>query len=270
MEDTTKTKTFEDNFDTFSGFTEGIIDITSPMKFNAKMELRNLTLIAGMNDTGKSLFNKINWCLTFFFNIKLTEKYHKIQEEMPSEELIKLIFDHSFSDQNFNGTMTMNYRDSLLKVKLYGVSVVMKDGEVQDLTFDIGENTEPMGQVTYLSTEVRNFSNISKYVKIKKMMGIDELQTFKDIVTLSEFYKIYDVMAIEYLLTKFDDANSLLKLMGTMSEQKELLQEFDISELMYDKPTATMAYKTAQCNIRNITTLGAGAQSILIMLMTAQ
>ncbi len=271
MEDTpTKTKTFEDNFDTFNGFTEADVNLVTPMKFKAKMELRELTLMAGMNNTGKSLFNKLTWCLTFFFNIKLTQNTYNVPEEMPDKELMKFILDHSFTDQTFTGSMGMNYRDPLLKVKLYGVSMVLKDGEVTELDFELSLKTEPMGQVTYLSTDVRNFANIQKYVKLKKMMGIEEIQTFEDVRKLGEFYKIYDTFAIEFLLVKMDGVNDMLKAMKAMASSNELIKEFDIETLDYNKEKAELNYTDSAGEVRNITSLGQGAQSILIMIMTAQ
>jgi len=262
-------KTFEDKVDTFSGFTEANIDITEPMKFNATMEMRNLTLMAGMNDTGKSLYNKLTWCATFFFNIKLTEAFNNIAEEMPSKELMQFILDKSFVEANFNGTIEFNYRDPLLKVKFYGISLKMVDGKVAELEWELSKNTEPMGQVTYLSTDVRDFANIQKYVKIKKMMGIDDINSFDQIEQLSEFYKIYDVFAIEFLLQKLENVNPMLKQMQSMTSSNDLIKDFGITSLEYDKEAAELSYIDDKGIKRNITTLGQGAQSILIMIMTA-
>ncbi len=271
MEDTpTQTKTFEDEFDTFNGFTEAVIDLVTPMKFKATMELRSLTLMAGMNNTGKSLFNKLNLCINFFFNIKLKQQSYNVKEEMPDKEIMKFILDNSFTDQNFSGSISMNYRDTLLKVKLYGVELIVKDGEVIELNYELSQKTEPMGQVTYLSTDVRNFANIQKYVKIKKMMNVGDIETFDDVAKLCEFYKIYDVFAIEFLLAKMDGVNEMLQKMKAMKASNDLIDEFDIEHLDYNKEKAELNYTDSKGEVRNITSLGQGAQSILIMIMTAQ
>jgi len=264
-----KTKIFEDKVDTFSGFTESNIDISEPMAFTATMEMKSLTLMSGMNDTGKSLYNKLNWCATFFFNLKLAEAFHKIPEEMPPKEMMQFILDKSFVDANFNGTIEFNYRDPLLKVKFYGISMKLVDGKVEELEWELSKNTQPMGQVTYLSTDVRNFSNIQKYVKIKKMLGIEALNSFDDIEKLSEFYKMYDVLAIEFLLGTLENVNPMLKQIQAMDASNDLIKEFGIVSLDYNKAEAELSYLDSDNKKRNITTLGQGAQSMLIMIMTA-
>ena len=263
------TKTFEDKVDTFSGFTEANINITEPMKFNAKMEMRSLTLMAGMNNTGKSLYNKLTWCATFFFNLKLMEAFTNTPEEMPPKQLMQFILDKSFVEANFDGTIEFNYRDPLLKVKFYGISMKLVDGKIVELEWELSKNTEPMGAVTYLSTDVRNFANIQKYVKIKKMMGITDINSFDQIEQLSEFYKIYDVFAIEFLLKKLENVNTILKQIQSMDSSNKLIEEFGIVSLDYNKAEAELSYLDDKDTKRNITTLGQGAQSMLIMIMTA-
>lgn len=263
------TGTFEDKVDTFSGFTEANIDITEPMAFKAKMEMKSLTLMAGMNDTGKSLYNKLTWCATFFFNLKLAEAFNDIPEEMPPKQLMQFILDKSFVEANFNGTIEFNYRDPLLKVKFYGISMKLVDGKIDDIEWELSKNTQPMGEVTYLSTDVRNFSNIQKYVKIKKMLGIEELVSFDQIAQLSEFYKIYDVLAIEFLLVKLENVNPMLEKIQSIDSSNNLIKEFGIVSLDYNKAEAELSYFDDKNTKRNITTLGQGAQSILIMIMTA-
>jgi len=256
--------TMEDTLLDFSGFTEGDIELTNPMKLTAKLDYKRLTLLAGENDSGKSLTNKLIWASTFFFNMKLIQHVTGLTEDKSDEEVFKYILDNTFDDQKFNGSIVYSTREDLLKVAFYKIRFNLVNGEVTDLFVDFPIDAQPMGSIIYLSKEARDFSNIEKYLKIKKMIGVDEIDTWESLEKLGEFNKLYDIISIESLLVKFQDVKPLLKLIS-QSGGDELLGD-DLVDIEFDKNKSELYYTTSTNEKKRLSTLGAGTQSIIFIL----
>jgi hypothetical protein len=264
--------TFDEQISKFSGFTDINAAITAPFPFDTKMEMRSLTLIAGMNNTGKSFINKLIWASATFFNTKLVEHTTGIKEETKTdEELLQFILDNTFTGNDITGAIELNARDEILKVAHYNIRFEMKDGKVTWVKFAWPKDAQPMGAITYLSKEARDFSNIERYLKTKKMMGVTELATWDDIEKLCDMWKLYDVFAIEMLLAKFEDANKYLTMLRQMAgaNSDELLGGMDLKTIKYDKEAMTIEYENDKGEIKPLSTMGLGSQSIVSMLMSS-
>ena len=258
----------EDAIAEFTGFTEGDLNLTSPIPFQAKVEMRKLTIVTGMNDTGKSLYNKLMWATTFFFNLKIVEYVTGLKEEKTDIEIFQYVLDNTFVDQDFNGSIQFSARDEVLKVAFYTVRYSLENGKITDLYIDFPEKTSPMGSIIYLSKEARDFSNIEKYLKIKKMIGVDTIDSWGSLEKLGEFNKLYDIIAIESLLEKLKDINPVLKMIKSMGGD-ELLGDVDLAGIEYNKDASEMFYVTSKEEKRRLSTLGAGTQSVILMLLSS-
>lgn len=264
--------TFEDTIKQFSGFTQAKLAITAPLGLDTDMEFKRLTLICGMNDTGKSFLTKLNWATATFFNMKIVEKVTGISDpDKSDEEVFQFILDNTFSDNNITGAADFNSRDEILKVAYYNIRFEMKDGKLTWLKFSFPEDAQPMGAITYLSKEAREFANIERYLKTKKMLGIDAPSSWKDLEALTEWYKLYDVFAIEGLIPKFEKANIMLDMVRKMGSG-DMISEIGVEKVEFDKEAGKLWYykpNDERKTKRAISSLGAGSQSMLLMIMSA-
>jgi len=262
-------KTFDEEIGEFSGFSEADYNLTEPMKLIAKMEMKALNVICGENNVGKSLTNKLLWASTFFMNLKITQSFNSLpKEQMSDEEILELILNNTFDDQSFEGTINYSSRDEIVKVAFYKLEYRLENGKVCDLVIDFPNKAKPMGPIIYLSKEARDFSNIEKYLKIKKLLNIHEIESWDSITALSDFFKIYDILAIESLLQKFDNASEFITLINQMPGGNELLDD-DLVDIKLDHENSELYYIDKNKNQKRLSTLGAGTQSIILMLLSA-
>ena len=270
-------ETMNDKISQFSGFTETKLTLTSPVQFDTKLEYKRLTLMTGMNNTGKSFLNKLMWASATFFNMKLIEKVIGIKDsEKSDEEIFQYILDNTFDGNNINGAVEFNARDEILKVAYYNIRFEMKDGKIDWLKFSWPEDAQPMGAITYLSKDARDFTNIERYLKTKKLLGITEIDNWESIEKICEMYKLYDVFAIEQLLIKFESANKYLTALqalaginGGSAGADELMSGMDIKSINYDKENMKVEYQNSKGQTMPISSMGLGSQSILTMLMSS-
>lgn len=264
-------KTMEDQIKQFSGFTEGKFAITAPMKFDTDLQYNRLTLMTGMNNTGKTFLNKLLWASATFFNMKIVEKVTGIKDtEKSDEEVFQFILDNTFAGNNINGSIEYRARDEVLGVAYYSIRFEMENGKLTWLKFDFPEDAQPMGAITYLSKDVRDFTNIERYLKTKKMLGVTELTNWDDIEKVCGMYKLYDVFAIEQLLIKLEEANQYIAMIRAMAGNTadELMGEMDIKSVKYDKDNMTVTYVNSKDEERPLSSMGLGSQSMLTMLLT--
>ena len=262
-------KTMEDEIIEFNGFSEAKIEITAPMKLSAKMEMKNLTIVCGTNNTGKSLTNKLLWASTFFLNLKLIAHVAKIKDEKTDIEMFQFILDNTFTEQNLNGEVQYSARETLLKVSFYTVRFEIDNGKLTHLVVDFPKDAKPMGDVIYLSKEARDFTAIESYLKVKKLLGVTEVATWDDLEKLGEYNKIYDIISIESLLPKFNEAKPLLAMIKQMGGSDELLGGEDLVDIEFNKEKSELHYITGTNEKKRLSTMGAGTQSIILMLLSS-
>lgn len=265
-----ETTTFEDKISQFSGFTQAKLEITAPIALSTDLEFKRLSILAGMNNTGKSFLNKLTWAAATFLNMKIIEKITGLSDpDRTDEDVFQFILDNIFSANDLTGAAEFNSRDEILKVAYFNLRFELKDGKLTWLKFNFPNDARPMGAIIYLSKDARDFTNIERYLKTKKMAGITELKEWKDIETVCDMWKLYDVFAIESLLTKIEKADELLKTLKNMSAAQELLNEFDVVSINYDKEQMKIEYENSKGQVKPISTMGLGSQSILNMLLSS-
>lgn len=249
----------------FNGFSYIKINITQPLIFNFDIELKNLNMMCGTNGSGKSFLNKILWLSSYFHNMKLTALNNNIEisKEKTDIETIQFLLDNTFDEQNINGKIELYTKnsfgdiDSILKIELI-------NGKMEKLELLFPEDCEESGTPIYLSKESRNFSMISRYLKIKQTLNIKNLESLDNIEKLSEFHKIYDILAFENLLIKLQNVNPVLEKLK--KEDNELFKSIGIDRIEIKPDSFDFNYYDSNNNKKSLTTLGEGNQSILIMI----
>lgn len=261
--------TLDEKISRFSGFSEIKCNITKPIHMSSlDMKFKPLTLITGLNNSGKSFLNKLMWASTTFFNMKLVEKVTGLKDTAKSDiEIFQFILDKTFIDNDIEGTIEYRSRDELLNVAFYSLLFTMENGKLTNLDFSWPDDAQPMGQITYLSKDARDFNFIDRYTKTKKILGITTIESWDNIEKLAEWFRLYDIFAIETTIPKFKMVKSILDTASKVS--KELVDEIGIKDIEFDDSDGSLNYYDENNNKRNIRSLGAGSQSILMMILSS-
>ena len=241
-------------------FTHAKIDMTNP-PMSANLSFEALTLLAGNNGVGKSFVNKLIWSCTFFQSLVQNSKLMGVTvlENKTDLEILQEVFDATFDDQNFQGRITLYSDGSFSSASELIFSI--DDGVIQNLSnkFD-GSPVEMVGLPTYLSSNVRSFGAIEKYLTIRNLMKV-KIQSLEDALKLKDVFRLYDIFAYETLLAKFNKINEILKNPLT----KEMLEGIDIESFEVTENSINILDSKG---IRTkATSLGGGHQAILVMLL---
>ncbi len=261
---------YDNSLKTFSGFTDVKCTISSPMSLTTDMTFKKLTILTGLNNSGKSLIQKLLWATHTFFNMKLVEKITGIKDnDKTDNEIFKFILDNTFSEQNFTGEFEWHQRDDLLKVSFYSIKYTILNGIITDLNMSWPDDAQPGGKATYLSKDARDFNNIERYLKTKKMLNITDITSWSNLEALSEWYKLYDIFAIETSLVKFEKTNEMLNMLKILGGGDQILNGLDLVNIKVDQPAGKLYYINSKNEEKSLSSLGAGEQSIIMMLMSA-
>lgn len=160
-----------------------LCSITSPMKMeNTELGFRELTMLVGANNTGKSFLLVNCWCLSL-----IVSGYGRAPMLL---DWAQFIYDRSFANQNIHGVVRANFDG-------YYVEVTFDKGKVTSVNSDIEDQTPTPMQ--YMSSPMRTFEAISMYLKLRKRaVGTEE----EILDQMSLDFKLYDVMYIEHLIKK--------------------------------------------------------------------
>jgi hypothetical protein len=160
------------------------LDLTSPEKMkHIEMEYNALTILCGMNGTGKSFLNTMVYVITNIINFKLIAKD-------VSNETLQHIFDRCF-DKKVCGTIKATY-DSNTEIEI----VLDEEGKIDKCIMIADEGVQPT-KAFYLSTNFRTFNNIKMYLQMRKMIPGTREEKIEHLITQ---FKMYDVMMIEGLI----------------------------------------------------------------------
>ncbi len=240
-----------------------VLESTIPNQM--RIDINKLSLFTGMNGTGKTLILRQIWILNYIVNTYVYTE-GKISLEQITKAL-QFLFDNSFDNNDFTGRIKGEFAH-------LEIEFVIDNGTVSNLSFmcigcDI-KDLEPMGLPNYMSSDMRLFSDIIKYLKFKKLLKLDKPFTeFTDeeLKSLCEVYKIFDVISTEKLLSTLENSTF------TTSEQvKKTLFELtkkDITFIFYDKKNSdiivTEKFPDGTSKDYSILKLGAGEQALINM-----
>jgi hypothetical protein len=238
------------------------MNLSNPAMNYDKVEYRMLTLMTGMNGTGKSLVLKFTWCLNLLANCHIVAKLH-LKEFDPRKEM-QFIIDSCFDEPDFTGRIETYHENGTVKIQIQG-------GIVIDAELDIDEDVNPEGPIIYMSNATRKFDDIVTYMKFKKHIGITagiQHLSQDDILKLCSMYKLYDMLFMEQAIPKFDGFVITEELKKTLEETLRTLPDIQKLKVDYEKPDILMV--DSRDNTSSITKLSAGEQSYLNMIINSK
>jgi len=229
----------------------------SPMK----IEMKNLSLFVGQNGSGKTIVLIQTWIINY-----ITATYIASPQSLSAlTQGLQFIMDHSFDINDFTGKIRGEF-DEL------DVEFTLDKGKVDNLLFtckgcDIKDLESP-GMPVYMSTNTRLFSDVIKYLKMKKLMGLADIKTFNDsdLKKLCEVYKIYDIMFIERMMARIGDP--FFKILDMAQEKLKEMTGKDIKHVFYDDKTCEIHVTEVKNGISEnylITKLSNGEQALINM-----
>jgi len=236
------------------------LNLTDPIKMTIeKMSFNQLCILVGQNGTGKTLVLKINWCMAMISNTIIGAKLMNI----PSDNIknAQYIFDKSFDDQNFNGTIEVHYENATL-------SITFDSGIVKNVNMEHDEDITPNAPPIFMSKETRTFDSYIHYMKLKKVFKIEgEMikMSEEQIEKLLVMYKLYDILFMEMMLNKLENYSVPQTLVDHF---KELGITKPIDQIVIDNDICDISVISEGTKI-NIVTFGAGEQSMINMMLAA-
>lgn len=213
-----------------------------------EIELNNVTLLCGANGTGKTLINIFSWIGCTFVSIKL---------DFPSApyEVLDMFIKYSLNNFTETGSFKVEFTSGVI------LDVYLENGKVSKL--DLLNTKEGMEgtRALYMSTEMRLYTNIARYIKIRK--GQSDMMKM-----LSDFdYKIYDAMVCEKIISTLSDGP--FDVSDLDFAKFDVLEKYESLELDDDSNILLTYIDQEGIKIKkNVTEFGNGHQAIINMLTT--
>lgn len=199
------------------------VNIDKPMKMDtAVIQNKKINIMVGANATGKTLILKMHWAIGTIMGMavaiekagmfpmpKRAMKANTAKNGTPPdlEEMAQFVFDNTFTDQDFNGTLITEYERGKIEIQL-------KDGKVAYVGTVIDGGVDSVTPVVFMSSELRLFNSMNKLIRLQaKFENADEVL---------EFYRLYDIYYVEMMKAKVGEGIKIPK------EVKEALKDMDV------------------------------------------
>lgn len=233
------------------------IKIDKPIKMEAEIDYNNIAIFVGQNGSGKTLLLKLIW-VTSFISLSFIEARKK-KQNFNTLELGQFTFDSCFDNQIFNGTIKTYYNNGDLEI-------ILDNGKIQDIIINFDDTIDSASFPIFMSKDLRTFDNIHRYLKLRKTLKINGnlnvnlLEEFKE---LQGFYKLYDIMYVERLLTqlKHQEYEVTQKFKDTLSNYD--LDKLKIKSFGFNEIDSYFYYLNEDDDKINLSTLSAGEQSLI-------
>lgn len=239
------------------------LDIDSPISMKMPtFDFNNLTLLCGTNGSGKSLILKLVWCASM-----IGEGYINamLQQVSFNTDNVQYIFDKSFSNQNFNGKMNFIFEDG------NNIAIEIEKGKVIDINISFAKDLIPSGPPVFMSTETRTFDDITRYLQVRKMIGItgqidaSNASLFEKVL---DMYKLYDAMFIERLISKLSKPFILKKALKDTLKNYEIKEE--IESIGFDEGKSELYFINSKAEVKLLRNLSKGEQALINMTICNQ
>lgn len=218
---------------------------------------KEIALYVGQNGTGKTFILIMQWLLGSMGTIYLNSA-----KSMPEyEKILQFFFDKSFDNQTFTGKIGAAF-------EYLEISFELDNGKVKDLDIILTDPSVEIhsdGMPVFMSKNTRLFSEIVKYLKTKKLLGMTgeiTLHDDKKLEQLCDMWKLYDIFFIERMLMRLSDPNFKIKDKAQESFVETLKKE--IVKVSYDEPNCSLIVhemKDGKEETYSATLLSAGEQS---------
>lgn len=223
------------------------LHLTEPMKMDFQdIELNKLTLLTGMNGTGKSFIMKNVWATA------MIASSYQVSPQSINTDFAQYIYDNTFSGQNLNGAI-WSTMDNGMCVKLG-----FEKGKVLTCTVTGAEGAKPMSQPVYMSSSMRTFSAMNWYLQERSLITGTMNQKIEGL--LNKGYKLFDILCIERLIAKMPiTVDSVLEETIKPFEIREKIKSFGVEREFFWINDKDERFP--------MTWFGSGHQSLLNMLL---
>lgn len=249
------------------GHIQGIkINITSPIKMDFDMSYNTLMIMVGQNGTGKTFILKLTWVFATMANYFLLAVNGKSTVPFNREATMQFLLDNSFTDHKMNGEITCVYENQ------NQMHLKITDGTIDSLDITFKDNLQHSAQPIFMSKETRLFDDMLKYLKLKKMLSIPPgIPALEDHMNkLLEMYRIYDIIYMEHLFSNIEHKTSRKFLEGFNRRIKTFDENIKLRELFIDYDKSDIFYSDDTHQQVSITTLGAGHQALINMILAQE
>lgn len=241
------------------------VDITKPMAIKCgSIDFNALTLMTGLNGTGKSLINKFTWIMDACANIYIANRGP--ENDLMAEGRIGVMqfyFDNTFVDNDTTGTIKYEYGEH------NHIEATLEAGRVTKLGILLDDKLEASGHPVYMSSGMRLMTDLKQYMMAKKLIGLPKGvgEDEEKMTKLLEAYRLYDILYAEELLAFIDNSTTpeaLTAINEVIGKCNDKWQPIKGLKLDYEK--SDIKYQDKDDLWLSVATLGAGHQSLLNML----
>lgn len=235
-----------------AGFESLEVAIVKPFAADfGTIEFNKLTLMTGLNGTGKTFL--------LVYSYVLTEIAGLVVAGLDGENLkigSQFIMEKCFSQIDTTGEISGNFGDG------NKITLKMEDGKILSVGVTGFKDVTDVARIKYMSSAMRTFDTIKAYLRLRQV-ALDKLGNYESMATeMLETYRLYDFKYMETLIASmpFKHPNLI-----------ENLEKFDIK----DKVTAIDVDLVAgdffvlyeDGTKKYMTSFGKGHQSIFNMVM---
>lgn len=224
-----------------------VLKITQPIKMDSEIEFERLGVFVGPNGVGKTLILKIAYALG-----AIGGTAQMLPIEVPTMESAQFVFDNTFTDQNFDGTLEAIYTEGSIKVEL-------KDGKVTNVHTRDQKSIVP---IVFMSSEMRTFSQMTLYLRMRKQAEKEgDMAGF--IKVMMEAYRLYDFTYMESLIRRCP-----IHIPEHLSDTLKAYDfQDDITSIEVDLEKCEFLVVLKDGSKKNIANYGNGHQAILNMML---
>jgi len=220
------------------------LNIDKPMTLNFDMEYNKLTLLTGLNGSGKSLIMKLNWAFETIMSIL-------IHNPPSADETVQYIMDSTFEQQDFNGEIEAFFPKGSLKAQF-------DNGKVKRVEYFVDPAVKIITPSLYMSTNTRTFTQINQFLKVEKLIKTEE--------EILSMYRLYDVVFVNVLKQKLGNGLKPTKNFKD-SMANEFSMKYDFDTFAIENESVVFIDKDGKRT--DLSTLSAGEQSLINMNLAA-
>lgn len=224
------------------------------------IDFNKISLFVGKNGTGKTVVLKLAWVGSY---LAMARKQMMILSDntelvLPNaESFVTFTLKKTFTDCNFTGKMEFTFDDDC------SIELDLKEGECIKATYNNITATSKVSDIVFMSSEMRTFTAMCKYLKLRKRVsGIELILNETSLGEMLEDYPMYDVHTMEKLITR-------LPITFDSDIQKKLIEDFDFTgkpmQLSVDLDACKFNLIDENGSVVDMLNLGNGHQSIMNM-----
>jgi len=243
------------------------------------LEFTDLNVFTGRNGSGKSFIFKIAWFSSMALNIyKMMLLMQMLDLDEAFEKEVNTLFDLTFFESDeLDGVIQLLDKEA----KIFVFTLAMNSGKLDHFRLEVFDHQKfqagDIQQVKYNSKEARSFEQYEKYLKIKKILGIESFKSNEDFRQIGEFYRIYDALWFEEMRLKiktYEDQPEILDniyhsvnhIFGQTNDRDQSLSVFNPGNSIVAK-NGSLYVVNAAGEKRTFSKLSAGEQAILMLIL---